>query len=113
MADKEEQVELTSKQWSDIKDALDDLKKVNKVKSYDELKLTKNSIKELAKEIAEGTYQKFNKNSSQLSGSQLTQEVKKIVEENNKISKKIASWKWWKGEDQTGSGLQTIRTAEK
>lgn len=113
MADNEEQVELTSKQWSDIKDALDGLKKINKAKSYDELKLTKNSIKELAKEIAEGTYQKFNKNSSQLSGSQLAQEVKKIVEENNRFSNKIRSWKWWAGHDSSGGGLQAIRTAEK
>lgn len=113
MADNEEQVELTSKQWSDIKDALDGFKKMNRIKSYDDIKLTKATIKDLAKEIAEGTYQKFGKNTFPIVNSQLAQEVKKIVEENNSFSNKIKSWGWWTGQDSSGSGLQAIRTAEK
>lgn len=113
MADNEEQVELTSKQGSDIKDALDAFKKMNRIKSYDDIKLTKATIKDLAKEIAEGTYQKFGKNTFPIVNSQLAQEVKKIVEENNRFSDKIRSWKWWAGQDSSGGGLQAIRTAEK
>ena len=84
-------------------------------RSTDKIVISKGSIKDLAKEIADNTWKSLPKQSKILSsdiGKQIQQAVLQQKAESASLMGKLSRPGWWLGQDTTGSGLQMMRRAE-
>lgn len=109
-----ENTELSGRQTANVEQAIRDLARVQGV-SVSEVKLTENSLKELAKSIADGTFKAMEKTNKVLEtnvGKLLTRATKEQKEMNESLKGKFSSLKWWAGQDKSESGLTAIRRAE-
>lgn len=109
-----EDIELSSRQTANVEQAIRDLARVQGV-PVSEVKLTENSLKELAKSIADGTFKAMEKTNKVLEtnvGKLLTRATKEQKEMNESLKGKFSSLKWWVGQDKSESGLTAIRRAE-
>lgn len=109
-----EDIELSGRQTANVEQAIRDLARVQGV-PVSEVKLTENSLKELAKSIADGTFKAMEKTNKVLEtnvGKLLTRATKEQKEMNESLKGKFSSLKWWAGQDKSESGLTAIRRAE-
>lgn len=109
-----ENIELSGRQTANVEQAIRDLARVQGV-PVSEVKLTENSLKELAKSIADGTFKAMEKTNKVLEtnvGKLLTRATKEQKEMNESLKSKFSSLKWWTGQDKSESGLTAIRRAE-
>ena len=109
-----ENIELSGRQTANVEQAIRDLARVQGV-PVSEVKLTENSLKELAKSIADGTFKAMEKTNKVLEtnvGKLLTRATKEQKEMNESLKGKFSSLKWWTGQDKSESGLTAIRRAE-
>lgn len=110
-----DEIELTPKQLAEIEKYLKERATLAGV-SIKDLKLSPNNIKEMAKEIAEGTYKAMQKSNKVLStdiGKALINATKSQISDSNSFLGKLSNPRWLFGQDTSASGLQAIRTAEK
>ena len=110
-----DEIELSPKQLADIEKYLKERATLARV-SVKDLTLSKNNIREMAKEIAQGTYKAMQKSNKVLStdiGKALINATKSQISESNSFLGKLSNPKWLFGQDTSASGLQAIRTAEK
>ena len=110
-----EEIELTPKQLADIEKYIKEKAALFGVSTKD-LKISPNVVREMAKEIADGTYKAMQKSSKILSsdiGKAVANATKDQIRQNNSLIGKLNNMNWWLGQDKSGSGLQAIRTAEK
>lgn len=108
-----ENIELSGRQTANVEQAIRDLARVQGV-PVSEVKLTENSLKELAKSIADGTFKAMEKTNKVLEtnvGKLLTRATKEQKEMNESLKGKFSSLKWWAGQDKSESGLTAIRRA--
>lgn len=108
-----ENTELSGRQTANVEQAIRDLARVQGV-PVSEVKLTENSLKELAKSIADGTFKAMEKTNKVLEtnvGKLLTRATKEQKEMNESLKGKFSSLKWWAGQDKSESGLTAIRRA--